>query len=294
MVANQSNLKAAAWMGGALACLLAMTVAGREAMRSLNVFQIMELRSLIGIVLLYPLVRRNGGLRAMRTSILPKHVARNIAHYGAQGAWLYALTLIPLAQLIAIEFTAPIWAALLAMTFLGERMTAPKLGAITAGLIGVTIIVRPGTTGIEFGHLVVLACAMGFALSFVMVKSLTRTESAVKIIFWMLIIQSVLGLLPALHVWRTPGLGDWPWLLAIAFAGTFAHYCMARAVAHADATVVMPMDFVRVPATAFIGWALYAEQIDIYTISGAMLILGGNLLNLGGKRRAPTASETTS
>jgi drug/metabolite transporter (DMT)-like permease len=104
----------------------------------------------------------------------------------------------------------------------------------------------------------------------------------------------VLGLLPALHVWRTPGLGDWPWVLAIGFSGTFAHYCMARAVALADATVVMPMDFTRVPATAFIGWALYAEQIDIYTIIGATLILGGNLLNLGGKRPAPAASESTS
>lgn len=294
MATNQSNLKAAAWMAGALACLLTMTVAGREAMRSLNVFQIMELRSLIGLVLLYPLVRSNGGLRAMRTSNLPKHIGRNMAHYGGQGAWLYGLTLIPLAQLIAIEFTAPIWTALLAMAFLGERMTLPKLGAITAGLVGVTVIVRPGIMTIELGHLVVLGSAMSFAFSFIMIKSLTRSESAVKIIFWMLIVQSVIGLLPALYVWRMPIMGDWPWLLAIGFAGTFGHYCMARAVAHADATVVMPMDFVRVPATAFIGWALYAEQVDIYTIVGATLILGGNLLNLGGKRSAPIASETTS
>lgn len=294
MTADQSNLKAALWMGGSLTCMLAMTVAGREAMAELNVFQVMELRSLIGLLLLYPLVWRNGGLRAMRTAHPIKHIGRNTVHYVAQGSWFYALTLIPLAQLIAIEFTAPIWAALLAMAFLGERINLPKLGAIIAGLIGVTIIVRPSTGGIELGQFVVLAAAFGFATSFVMVKSLTRAESAVKIIFWMLVIQSVLGLLPALFVWRWPNLGDWPWLFVIAFSGSFAHYCMARAVSHADATVVMPMDFARVPATAFIGWLLYSEQLDVYTIIGTLLILGGNLLNLGGKRQAPTTSETTS
>lgn len=281
-------------MGGSLSCMLAMTVAGREAMRELNVFQIMELRSLIGLLLLYPLVWRNGGLRAMHTARPMKHIGRNAVHYAAQGSWLYALTLIPLAQLIAIEFTAPIWAALLAMAFLGERMNLPKLGAITAGLVGVTIIVRPGTGGIELGQFVVLTSAVGFAVSFVMVKSLTRMESAVKIIFWMLIIQSVLGLLPGIYVWRSPSLYAWPWLFVIAFSGTFAHYCMARAVSHADATVVMPMDFVRVPATAFVGWLIYAEQADIYTVIGTLLILGGNLMNLAGKRRVPTTSETTS
>lgn len=294
MSADQSNLKAALWMGGSLACMLAMTVAGREAMRELNVFQVMELRSVIGLLMLYPLVWRNGGLRAMRTPLPLRHLSRNIVHYAAQGSWFYALTLIPLAQLIAIEFTAPIWTALLAIAFLGERMNLQKMAAIALGLIGVTIIVRPGVGSVELGQFVVLAAAFGFAASFVMVKSLTRVESAVKIIFWMLVIQSVLGLLPALYVWRTPSLGTWPWLLVIGFSGSFAHYCMARAVSHADATVVMPMDFVRVPATAFVGWLLYSEQVDTYTILGTLLILGGNLLNLGGKRQAPTASETTS
>jgi drug/metabolite transporter (DMT)-like permease len=294
MTANQSNLKAALWMAGSLACMLAMTIAGRETTRELDVFQVMELRSALGLLMLYPLVRRNGGIAAMRSSFPIQHLGRNIVHYSAQGSWLYALTLIPLAQLIAIEFTAPIWAALLAMTFLGERMNLAKVAAIILGLVGVTIIVRPGAASIDLGQFVVLAAAFGFAISFVMVKSLTKVDSAVKIIFWMLVIQSVLGLLPALYVWRWPSLEVWPWLLVIAFSGSFAHYCMARAVSHADATVVMPMDFVRVPSTAFVGWLIYSEQVDSFSIIGTLLILGGNLLNLSGKPRAPIASETTS
>ncbi len=285
MTATQSNLKAALWMGGSLACMLAMTIAGRETTRELNVFQVMEMRSVIGLLMLYPLVLRSGGIGAMRTTLPLQHLLRNIAHYAGQALWLFALTLIPLAQLIAIEFTAPIWTALLAMAFLGERMNIWKTAAIVFGLIGVMVIVRPGVAEVNVGQFVVLAAAVCFGVSFVLVKALTRRDSAVKIIFWMLVIQSVIGLIPALHEWRWPSAHVWPWIFAIAFAGSYAHYCMARALAHADATVVMPMDFVRVPATAFVGWLVYSEQIDIFTAVGAALILGGNLLNLMARNR---------
>ncbi len=276
-------------MGCSLACMLLMTVAGREATRELDVFQVMEMRSVIGLAMLYPLIRLAGGFRAMRTARLWPHVGRNIAHYAGQFAWLLALGMIPLAQLIAIEFTSPIWTALLAIGFLGERMNVWKTTAIAFGLVGVVIIVRPGVGAFDQGQLVVLGAAFAFAISFTMIKSLTRTESVVSIIFWMLAIQSVIGLIPAIMVWRQPSGEVWPWILAIAFAGSFAHYCMARAMVHADATVVMPMDFLRVPATAGVGWLLYAERIDLLTALGAALILTGNLLNLLGRHGRPPA-----
>ena len=122
-----------------------------------------------------------------------------------------------------------------------------------------------------------------------MVKSLTRTDSVVRIIFWMLVIQSAVGLIPALYVWRSPTLELWPWILLIAFSGMSSHFCMARALAYADATVISPMDFLRVPLSALIGWLLYSEQIDAFTAGGALLILMGNLLNL--QRKAPQAAE---
>ncbi|TIW04443.1 MAG: DMT family transporter, partial [Mesorhizobium sp.] len=153
----------------------------------------------------------------------------------------------------------------------------------------VIIIVRPGVSSVNPGQLIVLGAAVCFGCSVVMVKSLTRTDSVVRIIFWMLIIQSVLGLLPALYEWRNPPLALWPWIVVIAFTGMSSHFCMARALAYADATLISPMDFLRVPLSAFVGWLLYHEQIDIFTAGGAALILAGNLLNL--QRKTPKEAE---
>jgi drug/metabolite transporter (DMT)-like permease len=261
-------------MAGWLSAMLVIAVAGREAARELHVFQIMEMRSVIGLAMLWPLVRAAGGWRAMRTARLAQHIGRNTVHYGAQFAGFYALTLIPLAQVVSIEFTMPIWVAGLAVAFLGERMNVWKVCAIALGLVGVAIIVRPDAGAVQAGQWIALAAAVGFGISVIMVKSLTRTESVVAIIFWMLIVQSAIGLLPALETWRTPSAQVWPWILLIAFVGTFSHYCMARAMLHADATVVVPMDFLRVPLTAAAGWLLYAERIDRWTVLGAALILG--------------------
>ena len=138
--------RAALWMSGWLFLMLVITVAGREAMRELNVFQVMELRALIGFVLLWPLVHAAGGLRAMGTARLGQHVLRNMVHYAAQYCWLAALLLIPLAQVVAIEFTMPIWSALLAVALLGERMDRTRWIAIAFGLAGVVAIVRPSVS----------------------------------------------------------------------------------------------------------------------------------------------------
>ena len=267
-------------MAGWLTLMLVIAIAGREATRELSVFQVMLLRSAIGLALIAPLVRAAGGLAALRTQRLRDHALRNIVHYAAQYGWLAALTMIPLAQVVAIEFTMPIWTVLLAAAFLGERISAAKTVAVALGLVGVTLIVRPGGAGgVEPGQFVALAAALGFAVSVVMVKSLTRSDGAVVIIFWMLVLQSLLGLIPALATWRWPSPAAWGWVLLVAFCGTYSHYCMARALAHADATVVVPMDFLRVPLTALAGWLIYAERLDLLTVLGAALILGGNLLN---------------
>jgi drug/metabolite transporter (DMT)-like permease len=271
---------AAAWMAGWLTLMVVIAVAGREATRELSVFQIMLMRSVLGMVLLWPLVHAAGGLSAMRTQRLPQHAARNVVHYAAQYGWFVALTLIPLAQLVSIEFTMPIWSAVLAVFFLGERMNTRKWLAVVLGLVGVAVIVRPSAGTVDAGQLIALACALGFAISVVLVKSLTRTESAVAIIFWMLVVQSAIGLVPALMVWQWPSAPIWGWVVVVAFCGTFSHYCFARAMQHADATVVVPMDFLRVPLTALVGWLVYAEALDLFTGLGVGLILAGNVLNL--------------
>lgn len=284
---TQSIAKAAAWMMASIALFLLMAVSGREVTREIDVFQAMEMRSVIAFFMLLPFVFREGGFKAMRTGILPSHIARNVAHYVGQFTWLMGITMIPLAQVIAIEFTAPIWAALMAATFLGERLTWRKCVAIGFGLVGVLLIIKPGAVPLDPGHMVVLGAAFFFAVSFIATKFLTRTDSATKIIFWMLIIQSIIGLIPALRAWTWPSAGVWPWIFVIAFTGTFAHFCIAKALSYADATVAMPMDYLRVPLSAVIGYFMYSEGVDTLMAVGAALIVAGNLFNL----RRPNAGR---
>jgi drug/metabolite transporter (DMT)-like permease len=287
-----SKPRAALWMAGWLALMLIVAVAGREATRELNVFQIMELRCIIGLFLLYPLIRLNGGFAAMKTTRPLQHIGRNLVHYAGQLGWFYALTLIPLAQLVSIEFTMPIWTAILAAFFLGERMTVWKISAIVLGVVGVIVIVRPVAGEINPGQLIALAAAVGFGISIAMMKSLTRTENTVAIIFWMMVIQAAAGFVPCLYVWIWPSANAWGWIVVIAFCGTFSHYCMARAMLHAEATVVLPMDFLRVPLTALAGWLIYSERLDLFTVLGAALILTGNLLNLKAADPVPARAGT--
>ena len=277
---NPSIPRAALWMSGWLLLMIVIAVAGREAARELSVFQIMLLRSTLGMAMLWPLVRAAGGLAAVKTERMPQHVLRNAVHFAAQYGWFVALTLIPLAQLVAIEFTMPIWSAVLAVAFLGERMSGLKWFAIVLGLVGVAVIVRPGGGDVDVGQFIALVSALGFAISIVLVKSLTRTDMAVAISFWMLVVQSAIGLVPALVVWQWPSAEAWGWVVVVAFCGTYSHYCFARAMEHADATVVVPMDFLRVPLTALVGWLAYSERIDLFTALGVGLILAGNVLNL--------------
>ncbi len=285
--------RAALWMAGWLALMLIVTVAGRETLRELNVFQVMEVRSVIGFLMLYPLIRRQGGFAAMRTSRPLQHIGRNLMHYAAQLGWFFALTLIPLGQVVSIEFTMPIWTAILAASFSrrahdvrqdrGHRARRGRRRSSSSG---------PAAGEINPGQLIALAAAVGFGISIAMMKSLTRTEKTLSIIFWMLVIQSAAGLLPALYVWQWPSAYAWGWIVVIAFCGTFSHYCMARAMLYADATVVLPMDFLRVPLTATVGWLIYSERLDMFTVLGAALILTGNLLNLRSAQPVPARVGT--
>jgi drug/metabolite transporter (DMT)-like permease len=287
-----SKPMAALWMAGWLAQMLMIAVAGREALRELNVFQLILIRSSIGILLLYPLIHRAGGVAAVKTQRLPQHIARNIIHFGAQLGWFFALTLIPIGQVVAIEFTMPIWTAIVAAMFLGERITVWKVAAIVLGLVGVVTIVRPATGEINPGQLIALGAAVGFGISIAMVKSLTRTEQTVTIVFYMAAVQIAGSLLPGLYAWTWPSPTAWGWAIVVAFCGTFSHYCMTRAMLYADATVVVPMDFLRVPLTALVGWLLYSERLDALTVLGAALILTGNLVNLRATAPLPARAAT--
>ena len=276
---QQSTGMAAIWMAGWLLNTLALTVAGRELGHDVPVFVIMIMRSLIAMIILTPLILHKGDVR-QRFANLRLNIIRNIIHYGAQYAWFSALLLIPLAQVVSIEFTMPIWGAIIAALFLGENLTRFKLAAIAFGFIGILMIVRPGASFIDAGHMVALAAAIGFAVSVTLTKVITREDSALTVIFLMFAIQTVIGAVPAYLTWKWPEPENWFWVAVVGLAGTFSHYCLSKAISLADITIVMPMDFLRVPLTVLVGYWVYSEGFDLYSIIGTVLILGANMLNL--------------
>ncbi len=274
-------------MAGWLTATLAMTVAGRELSSALPVVVILFFRSVFATVVLSAIVFGLKGGRPARTKRLPLHIVRNLFHYSAQFCWFWALALIPMAQVVAIEFTMPIWTAILAAIFLGEVLNQRRLTAIALGFIGVLLIVRPGVDAANIGQLVALTAALGFGCSVTMTKSLTRTDSPLTVIFYMFLIQIFIGAIPTYLQWQWPHGHQWPWIVVVALCGTFSHFCLTKAMSLADATMVVPMDFLRVPLTALAGLVLYGEAISGWVIAGAGLILAGNLLNLARARAAP-------
>ena len=244
---------AAVWMVAALFSFMAMGIGGRELANKLTTFQILFFRSFIGLVIVSIVVARTG-FSQLKTPKGHLHLLRNIAHYAGQYGWFYGLGFIPLASVFAIEFTVPIWVALLAALFLGEKLTRPRILAIALGIIGLLIILRPGLQTIHPAAFAVLGAAIGYATSHTFTKKLTDTESAWSIVFYMTLIQLPFGLIPSLWNWTTPALADWPWLILVGIAALTAHYAMSRAFALVDATVVSPMGFLRLPLSAIAGF----------------------------------------
>ena len=275
---------AAAWMGGTLLSFVGMAVAGRELSFELNTFQILFFRSVVGLIIILVVIQRMGW-REVATKNPALHVARNIVHFGGQFGWFLAISMIPLAQVFAFEFTVPIWTALLAPFLLGERLTAVRAAVIGIGFVGILIIARPGMVPFELGALSALLGAICYAMSHTLTKKITRTDTPVAVIFYMTLIQLPIAAVPTILDWATPSVTMLPWLLLVGFTGLSAHYCMARAFAHADAVVVVPMDFMRLPLIAFLGLTLYGEALDPWVLTGAAVIFGGNFLNIMSERR---------
>lgn len=270
-------------MTGTLASFAAMAVAGRELTRELGTFQILFFRSLIGLAVLALLLSRHGWGQ-VRTRRLGRHVVRNVAHYGGQFGWFYGLAALPMATVFAIEFTTPIWTLFVAIPLLGERLTPARILAVALGVAGVLVILRPGIAPISLPALAVLAGAVGYALMHTLTKDLVRTETPLCVLFYMTLVQLPLGLLPSLAHWVKPAPQLWPWLVVVALTALSAHYCLSRAFALADAMVVVPLDFLRLPLIALIGFLFYAEPLELFVLGGAVLMLAGNLVNLRAER----------
>ncbi len=279
-------LKAAMWMTGAIVSFISMAVAGRAVSFELDTFEIMLFRSLTGIVIVTSVAVATGRLAEVRTNRLPLHITRNIAHFTGQNLWFYALTVIPLAQVFALEFSTPVWVILLSPLLLGEPITRRKVLVGLIGFAGVLIVARPNPETLNAGVIAAASCAIGFALTAIMTRKLTRTETITCILFWLTVLQGIFGLVMAGYDGDValPSAASVPWLLLIGCAGLLAHFCLTTALKLAPASTVMPIDFARLPLIVVIGMLFYAEPAEPLVLIGAVLIIGANWLNLRGNR----------
>ena len=281
-------------MTGALLSFCAMAVSVRVLAGTLSVMEILALRAGLGLAVMATLAATRADLRAtINSQHLPLHLFRNAVHVGSSFLWAMSLLLIPLAMTFALEFTTPAWTLLIAAPVLGERFTASRVGAVVFGLLGVLVILRPGLAAFQPGALLALMAAFGFAITLVATKKLTRTDSPFAIIFWMMLIQLPLALIASdpLFVTRLNQTQS-PAVIAIGVSGLASHYCLTRAFRVGDAGVVVPLDFMRIPLIAVIGWWLYGEPLDVYVFAGAGLIVTGILWNLRSEaRRAVEPAE---
>ena len=269
-------------MFGAVASFSFMAVGGREVVGDLDTFELMLCRSVIGFVLVMAFGALNGRLSEMRTQRPGLHIVRNLFHFTAQNLWFYAVALIPLAQLFAIEFTTPIWIALLAPMLLGELLTRWRVFAAVLGFAGILVITQPGVAPLNVGHLTAALSTLGFAGSIMMTKALSRTETTWTILFWLTATQVVYG---AIAVgWdgdvTLPSADNILWVVIVGICGLTAHICLTTALKLAPASIVAPMDFARLPIIAVVGWLAYSEPLEIAVAIGAVLILAANTLNL--------------
>ena len=273
-----------AWMTGALVCFSAMAVSIRELAPFLGVFEILALRCIGSLVLLLGAVMAGfGPLGPPRP--LGLHLARNAVHLVAQSLWVWGLTLLPLATVFALEFTAPAGVTLLAVLFLGERLTPGRLGGLVLGFIGVLVVLRPGAETFRAEALVVLGAALCFATALVFTKAMTARMTTLTLLVWMQLIQMpvfLLGYAALKGGMPFQQLGEAPvaMLALLCVSGLLAQVSVAQAFRHGDAMTVVPLDFLRIPLIAAVGAVVYAEPFDAWVLAGAAITAAGILWSL--------------
>ncbi len=275
-------LRAALWMVGAVTSFSAMAVAGRAAAVDLDTFEIMLYRSVVGLIIVVialTLLRRWHQVSLRHPAL---QMTRNLAHFTGQNLWFYAVTVIPLAQVFALEFTSPLWVLVLSPLVLGERMTPMRTVAAVMGFVGILIVARPNPESLNPGVAAALMAAICFAFTIMLTKKLTRTESISCILFYLTATQVIFGLITAGYDGdiALPSVQTLPWVIVIGCAGLMAHFCLTNALSIAPATVVIPLDFTRLPVIAVVGMLLYNEPLELLVFVGAAVIFAGNYLNI--------------
>lgn len=273
-------LRATGWMLLSLGSLAAMAVGVRELSDTMGPFEILFVRSLVGVAIVAVVVLRTADPSVLRSRQWGWQLFRHSVHFAAQVGWIVAIAGLALAEVFAIEFTSPVWGAMLAIWLLGERPTPARLFALLCGIIGMLLVVRPGIVPVGLPTVAIVLAAIGFGFANVATKKLVATDHPLGIVFWMCAVQALLALPLTLFKWVTPSFGDAPWLLFVGVCGLLAHYALSKAMQLADALFVLPIDFLRLPLIALVGVVVYDERLDPWTILGGALIVSGVWIQL--------------
>ena len=252
--------------------LTVMMAAIRHVAGETHPFVIVFFRNVFGFLILSPAIvyRRFEPLRTRRLGL---HAARSGACLISMLLLFMGFSLIPLAKATALQFSAPLFATVLALVVLGEIIRARRIAALVVGYVGTLVILRPGIIDVDFGSLLVLAGSATWGLGMILTKVLSRTESSLTIVSYMTLFSTPFALVVALPFWETPSSGQFAWLMAIAALSTAGDFCVAQAFKDADATAVIPLDFTRLVWAAVIGFLAFAEVPDAGTWLGGTVIL---------------------
>ena len=244
-------------------------------------------RSIIGFLIVLAIGYFAKTLVEIKGGRLGLHLFRNLAHFSGQNLWFLAVVSIPFSHLFALEFSTPVWVALLAPFFLGEVLTRQRVLAIMLGFAGVLIVARPDINHLDFAVIAAVACAVCFAGSMMATKKLTSDQSITCILFWLTLMQLAMGLVATVFI----GTITFPeginiiWIVVVGIGGLTAHFCITNALTLAPAIVVIPLDFMRLPLISVIGFLIYGEAFELPILVGAGVIFIAILLNLKAEKQ---------
>lgn len=285
------------WMLVTGICFIAVTALVKYMGPRVPPVEMAFLRYLLGLVFLVPVL---GTLR--KTRLTPRQWKffglRGVMHAFGVMLWFYAMVRIPIADVTAMNYLAPVYVTIGAAIFLGERLAFRRVLAIVAALIGALIILRPGFREISDGHIAMLFTAVLFGGSYLTAK-IMADEVAPSVVVAMLSIFVTLALAPfAIAQWVTPTLGDLGLLFCVACFAVAGHYTMTLAFAAAPVTVTQPVTFTQLVWAALLGYLVFDEVIDIWVVIGGVVILGSVIFitwreaKLKRTTKTPTVNET--
>ena len=268
-------LRAALLMLGSTLAFGLMAIAIRYATRYVPTQEVAFFRNAFGLLALLPMLIRPGSA-PLRTQQLSRYFLRSAIGLASMLCAFWAIGHLPISQAISLSYSTPLFVTIAAVLWLGETVRLRRWAAVIIGFIGVLIIVRPGSTSFTPGTLVAVGAAVLSSLVAIQIKQLTRVDSADTVVFYTYVFWVPLSLVPALFVWVWPTGLAWVWLVATGVLGTLGQLLWTRALRLGEVSALTPISFMQLPLVSLLGWLLFNETLDRWTVIGAAIILGAN------------------